>query len=236
MKNWFFTLVVAGAAILSTTPTRAVDGPVLVFGGTSGTGLETVKVLRSQDVPVTVFVRPTSDTTSLDALDVSLVVGNALNNADVETAFASGEFAAVISSLGGRRGEPRPDNIGNRNITNAAVTAGVRRAVQVTAIGAGDRSRAKPDEDAGFMRKVMYEKTLGEDHLMASGLDYTIIRPGELTDGPPTGNGVMVDGYVEGAIHRSDVALLIVQALKDESTINKVFSVIDDNKRHPFGQ
>lgn len=236
MKRCFLLILTWFTVLSASAPANALDGPILVFGGTSGTGLETVKVLREQDIAVTVFVRPTSNRAPLEPLGVSFVVGDALNSFEVEAAFASANFTTVISSLGGRRGEPRPDNIGNRNITNAAVSAGVQRAIQVTAIGAGHQSRSEPDAEAGFMRKVMYEKTLGEDHLIASGLDYTIIRPGELTDGPPTGHGIMVDRYVEGAINRSDVALVIVEALKNDSTINKAFSVIDDNKRHAFGE
>lgn len=236
MKPWFLVIFMSFTALSASALAKNLDGPVLVFGGTSGTGLETVKVLREQDIAVTVFVRPTSNRVPLEPLNVSFVVGDALNSADVEAAFASDDFTTVISSLGGRRGEPRPDNLGNRNITNAAVSAGVPRAIQVTAIGAGEQSRSEPDADAGFMRKVMYEKTLGEDHLIASGLSYTIIRPGELTDGPATRNGIMVEEYVEGAIHRSDVALMILKALNDDSTINKAYSVIDDNKRHAFGE
>lgn len=222
------------ALALMASPVYALEGPILVFGGTAGTGLETVKVLRSKGIDVTVFVRPTSNREPLDPLGVSYVVGDALNLADVHRAFAADRFTTVISSLGGRRGEPRPDYVGNRNITDAAVAAGVRRAIQVTAIGAGERNRAKPEADASFMRQVMYEKTRGEDHLIASGLDYTLIRPGGLTDGPPSGNGIMVEEYVEGSVNRSDVALMIVKALEDDSTIGKAYSVIDGGKRHAF--
>ena len=227
-------LAIVATAMIGMTPALALEGPILVFGGTAGTGLETVKLLRERGIEVTVFVRPTSNRVPLESLGVSYVVGDALNMDDVEAAFASGNFTTVISSLGGRRGEPRPDYVGNRNITDAAVAAGVRRAIQVTAIGAGARNRAKPPEGASFMRQVMYEKTRGEDHMIASGLDYTLIRPGGLTDGPPTGNGIMDEEYVEGSVNRSDVALMILKALEDDSTIGKAYSVIDGGKRHSF--
>lgn len=209
-------------------------GPILVFGGTAGTGLETVKILREKGVPVTVFVRPTSNLEPLEPLDVALVVGDALEADDVTAAFAAADYVSVVSSLGGRRGEARPDYVGNKNITDAAKKAGVRRVIQVSAIGAGERTRAEPPEDAGFMRKIMYEKTRGEDYLIASGLDYTLIRPGGLRDGAPTGNGIMVEEYIEGSINRADVALLIVRSLEDDTTIGKAYSVIDSNMRRSF--
>ncbi len=231
MRHLVYLLAVGFMAALTGQPAGALEGPVLVFGGTSGCGLETVKLLRARDVPVTVFVRPTSNRKPLEPLGVSYVVGDALNEADVAAAFAAADFAAVVSSLGGRRGEPRPDYVGNRNITDAAKAAGVRRVIQVSAIGAGEPSRAKPPEDAGFMRKIMYEKTRGEDHLIASGLDYTLIRPGGLRNGPATGNGMMLEEYAGGAINRADVGLLIVQALEDDATIGKAYHVIDKKMR-----
>jgi len=145
----------------------------------------------------------------------------------VAAAFAMADFRAVISSLGGRRGQPRPDFVGNRNITDAAKAAGVKRVIQVSAIGAGERSRAKPPEGAGFMRQIMYEKTLGEDYLIASGLDYTLIRPGGLRNGKATGKASMMEEYAEGAINRADVALLIIKALEDDATIGKAYHVVD---------
>ncbi len=228
-------LVTIGSVLwLGSQAAQAVDGPVLVFGGTSGCGLETVKLLRQRDVPVTVFVRPTSNRAPLEPLGVSFVVGDALNGEDVTAAFQAGDFVAVVSSLGGRRGEPRPDFVGNRNITDAAKAAGVARVIQVSAIGAGERSRPEPPADAGFMRKIMYEKTRGEDYLIASGLDYTLIRPGGLRNGPATGNGMMAEEYLEGSINRADVGMLIVQALEDDATIGKAYSVIDRNMRGNF--
>lgn len=227
-------LIVLLMALGRSAGADSLTGPILVFGGTAGTGLETVKVLREKGVPVTVFVRPTSNREPLEPLDVSFVVGDALNADQVSAAFETADFTAVVSSLGGRRGEARPDYVGNKNITDAASAAGVRRVIQVSAIGAGERTRAKPPEDAGFMRKIMYEKTRGEDYLIASGLDYTLIRPGGLRNGAPTGNGIMVEDYVEGSINRSDVALLIVRSLEDDSTIGKAYSVIDKNMQRSF--
>lgn len=205
---------------------QAVDGPVLVFGGTSGTGLGAVQKLRAMDVPVTVFVRPTSDLSRLEGLGVATVVGDALNADDVTNAFAAGEFKAVISSLGGRRGEPRPDFIGNKNITAAAKAEGVGRLIQISSMGVGT-TREPPGEGAGFMAEVLYIKTLAEDDLIASGLNYTIIRPGGLRRGEATGTGVLKDYEAAGAIDRQELGRLVAGALDDASTHRKILYAWD---------
>ena len=222
--------LIAAALLVACAGARAgIEGPVLVFGGTSGVGLETVKLLRERELAVTVFVRPTSNRAGLEPLGVTYVVGDALNEDEVRAAFGSGEFTIAISSLGGRRGEPRPDWVGNANITDAAKAAGVERIVQVSSVGAGD-TREAPPEDAGFMANVLYHKTMGEDHLIDSGLDYTIIRPGGLLNDPPSGNGMLIEEFTTGSINRADVALLIVQILDDDATIGKIYHAIDRDR------
>ncbi len=222
--------------LLSAGSVAALEGPILVFGGTAGIGLETVKVLRERGIPVTVFVRPTSDRTPLEPLGVSYAVGNALNAQEVEEAFATGRFTAVVSSLGGRHGEPRPEHIGNVNINQAAKAAGVRRIIQISAISAGrDRDRPEPPPDAHWMEKMIYVKIQGEDDLMASGLDYTILRPGLLQDEPATGNVLLTTRtQIAGSINRADVALVILQLLNDASSIGEAYNVIDKNMERPF--
>lgn len=207
----------------------AIEGPILVFGGTAGIGLQTVKALRERAIPVTVFVRPTSDRTALEPLGVSYAVGDALNAKEVAAAFDGARFSAVISSLGGRHGEPRPEAIGNANIDNAAKAAGVRRVIQISAMGTTrDRDRARPPEDAHWYERMIYAKIQGENHLMESGLDWTILRPGLLQDGPPTGNAWLTERTdISGSINRSDVARVILDLLADEQSIGKAYSVID---------
>ena len=204
----------------------AVEGPVLVFGGTSGTGLAAVQNLRAEGVDVTVFVRPTSDVSVLEPLGVITVVGNALNADDVNRAYESGDFKSVISSLGGRRGERRPDLVGNLNITAAAKEKGVKRVIQISSMGVGE-TREPPAPDAHFMAAVMYIKTLAEDDLISSGLDYTVIRPGGLRRGEATGSGVLEDYEYRGSIDRQELGRLVAGILDDPSTHGKILYAWD---------
>jgi uncharacterized protein YbjT (DUF2867 family) len=74
----------------------------LVFGGTRGIGLETVRLLAGKGEAVTVLVRATSDLTALNEIDgVSTTVGDAMDMASVTQAFAAGEYQVVVSTLGG---------------------------------------------------------------------------------------------------------------------------------------
>ncbi len=227
VKSWLISALGLVFGVIGFLPAALAEGDVLVFGGTSGCGLETVKLLRSQGREVTVFVRPTSNREGLEPLGVSYVVGDALNADDVAAAYASGTFDVVVSSLGGRRGQPRPDYIGNKNINEAALATGVARVIQVSAIGIDSAPTEKPDA-SDFMGNIYYEKKRGEDHLIESGLDYTIIRPGGLVDGPSTGNGQLAPRDSEGgSIMRADVALLVVQAMGDDATIGQIYNAID---------
>lgn len=209
-------------------------GPILVFGGTRATGLAIVRKLRERGEDVTVVVRKTSNTDALRALGVKTVVADALDADEVRAAFAATPFAAVVSTLGTSRGDSakRPDFEGNRNVIDAAKEAGVRRFVFITVIGAGDSKGTAPWPSSQFLAGVTALKTRAEDHLRASGLDYTIIRPGGLGDVKETGTAMLTeDTKAFSYIARDDLATLAVAALGDASTIGKAYSAYDPSRK-----
>jgi uncharacterized protein YbjT (DUF2867 family) len=206
---------------------QVTDG-VLVVGGSRGTGLEVARLLADRGESVTVFVRPTTDMADLLRLKVKLFRGDVLDPVSVQGAFASGNFRAVINTVGGRRGEPRPDYHGTRNVVDAARSAGVQRHIFVTAIGTGDSRSAVGPKVLQFLGPVLDEKTLGENYLMSSGLDYTILRPGGMNNDPPGGTAIRTEDHsVMGTISRADLARLVVECLDDPLTIGKVFHTVD---------
>ena len=211
-----------------------IGGPVLVFGGTRGTGLEIVRQLRERGENVTVAVRRTSNTAELQKIGVNTVIADALDPDTVQAAMNSASFAAVVSTLGTTRGEQdkRPDYLGNRNVIDAAKAAGVRRFVFITVIGTGNSYDAAPRPSRRFLEEVIALKSKAEDHLRASGLDYTIIRPGGLGDVPATGTAVLVDDPAAFSfIGRIDLANLAVQSLGDPATIGKTYSAYDPSRK-----
>ena len=203
-------------------------GGIMVFGGTQGLGLEVVKHLVARHERVTVVARATSDTTALKALEVSLVAGDALDPESLKQAFTTAPFRAVISTLGGRKGDYRVDVEGNKNVVDAAKNAGVTRLILVTAIGAGDSGDATPWYIRWFMTDYMAAKTQAEDYLRATDLDYTIVRPGLLLNSTKSGETALVAGTSRfSGITRTDLGALVAASVEDKSTFKRAFTALD---------
>jgi uncharacterized protein YbjT (DUF2867 family) len=220
----------ASCTTLAAGPQDAAAGPgILVFGGTRGVGLETVRLLRARGEAVTVMVRESSDTADVEATGAALVTGDALDRDAVDAAFASGSFRAVVSTLSGKGADGRyADSAGNINAIEAARAAGVGRFVLVSSIGVGDSSDALPWIARVMLRSFLREKGRAEAHLFDSGLDYTVIRPGNLGNGPPSASAILTeDRAAGGGINRVDVARLLVESLDDPATSGKVYAAIE---------
>lgn len=103
----------------------------------------------------------------------------------------------------------------------AAKQAGAKRFIIVSAIGVHHRGKwmgsASYYSAAKYYAGVWLEK---------SGLDYTIIRPGELTNDPGTGKIKVAVDLERGQIPREDVASTIVASLENNHTIGKAFDMI----------
>jgi nucleoside-diphosphate-sugar epimerase len=201
---------------------------ILVFGASQRTGLEVARILTDRNEAVTAFVRPTSDREALEALGVEIVVGDVLDADSVEAAFAAGQFRAVINSIGGQRGQPRPDLDGTINVVEAAKRHGIKRMLMVTMVGAGDSFDVMAENTKKFLGPIAELKTQAEDYLMASSLDATILRPGGMRSDPATGTAIKTEDHtVMGIIHRADLAALVVESLDDDATIGKIFHTVD---------
>ena len=203
---------------------------ILIIGGTKGTGLALAQLLSEKGKQVTVTVRAQSDTSALEQLDVTQVIADAMDRANLDEVFSNETYDAVVTSLGGRAPSPeeRADYHGNINAVEAAKAAGVKRFVMLGAIGTGDSIVALSDRAREILGPVLKVKTKAEDYLKQSGLDYTIIRGGALGDEPATGNGFLTeDESLIGTIQRADFAVLAAAALEDPDTLGKTYGAID---------
>ena len=203
-------------------------GGIMIFGATGGLGIEVARALVEQGTKVTAMVRPTSDASALVDMGVTLIEGDALSLDDVTRALSTSPLRAVISALGGRRGDYRVDIGGNKNVIDATRQLGIPRLVLVTAIGAGHGGPAAPWYIKYFVKEYFQAKTAAEITLQKSGLDYTIVRPGWLLNGEPTGTAKLSDAPEAFSwITRADLGRLIVSSIKDEATYNKALTAFD---------
>lgn len=229
MKQKSLGLIALVFACVSALPTLAAEG-VLIFGATRNTGLEIAKILVARGEPVTAFVRPTSNLENLEPLNVSYFQGDAMNADDVARAIGSRDFKAVISTLGGGRGERPPDVVGTINMVDAMVASGPKRFLVVTIIGPGKSISMVPRQQVVQLGAIIKLKEEAENYIMASDLDYTIIRPGQLTSNPRSGIIRMdLEPSPTGPITRADLADMVVSAYDDDSTIRKVYQTIGDD-------
>lgn len=210
---------------------------IFLAGASRGVGREIAQYLTAQQLKVRAFLRTTAVASELERMGIEVVLGDALNVGDVERAMLTDEpIHTVISTIGGLPSDvERPDYPGNKNLIDAAVKAGVQKFILVSSIGAGNSVVAASPQVLEVLGKVLAEKDKAEQHLIASGLTYTIIRPGGLKSEPATGNGVLTeDPHIIGSINRADVAQLVGRCLNSERANNKILSAIDRNMQ--FGQ
>lgn len=126
------------------------------------------------------------------------------------------------------------DNVGTCKLIDAAKQAGVKKVVMVSSILTNGRAWGQ-ENSAGFVATNAFggaldEKLEAELHLRKSGLDYTIVRPGGLKGGKPSGALSInaEDTLNSGEVSRDLVADVCVASLNDAKASNKVLEIIED--------
>jgi uncharacterized protein YbjT (DUF2867 family) len=125
-------------------------------------------------------------------------------------------FAAGAGPGSGALRKDSVDRAASVLMAGAAQRAGVRRFVQVSSMGAGQPPRPGTDE---VWAAYITAKTAAEADLRARDLDWTILRPGGLTDAPATGKIQLAPPPVpRGTVPRADVAAVIAALLDNPGT------------------
>ncbi|OGA56284.1 MAG: flavin reductase [Betaproteobacteria bacterium RIFCSPLOWO2_12_FULL_62_58] len=191
---------------------------ILIVGATRGIGRQLLEQALISGHTVTALVRnPQRLATRHERLKV--VKGDILDSDSVARAMAG--QGAVCCTIGVKAPWPRVTvfSEGTRNVLQAMKKAGVKRLICVTGIGAGDSKG-----HGGFLYDRIFtplllkpayaDKDRQESLIKASDVDWTIVRPGFLTNGPLTRNYRMLTdmtGVTAGWISRADVAHFILR-------------------------
>jgi uncharacterized protein YbjT (DUF2867 family) len=146
---------------------------------------------------------------------------------DVAALLAGADAVVFAAGAGPGSGVPRKDSVDRAAsvlMAEAAGQAGVRRFVQVSSMGAGQPPQPGSDE---VWAAYIAAKTAAEDDLRARDLDWTIVRPGGLTDAPAVGLVRLAPPPVpRGTIPRADVAAVIVALLDQPGTRHQTLELV----------
>ena len=209
------------------SPTRA-----LIAGASGRTGTELLSVLRPTDLEVRATTRSFGEIDRLERLGADeVVIADFFESADAVEAVTDCDL--IFSTLGT---PPSPrhtlggklvDRTGVSTLVTAAVAEDVSHVVLQSAIGVGSSKRALSLPARLLIRGSLRAKTDAERALRRSGLPYTIVRTGRLTNEPPTGEVVAGEGgdSIAGSIPRADVARVLAAAPFTPAARNRTFEV-----------
>lgn len=113
------------------------------------------------------------------------------------------------------------DQEGAKRLIDAAKNAGTEKFVMLSSMGADDPSQASE------LEAYLKAKHNADAYLRQSGLPFTIVRPGQLTNKEGTGK-IQLDTKLKknGKIPRADVAKTLVDALASEVKQNQTFEIL----------
>ncbi len=207
---------------------------VLVFGASGATGREVVKRALDRGHSVDAFVRDPAKL-EIKHANLTVTVGDVTEGALVERAVTSRD--AVASALGsGNSLSSDPALIeGIQNIIRAMDHAGVRRLVYLSMLGVGDSGKQLGFVDRYvvlplLLRNVVTDHARKESLIKQSRLDWVIVRPPRLTNGPYTGRYQSGEDVRErtllASISRADVADFMVKQFVDERYVHRTPAVL----------
>lgn len=203
---------------------------ITVIGASRGIGRKVVDYALSRGHAVHALAR-SADKMGIAAQGFDAIAGDATDPEALARAVAGSD--AVILTLGVPRDLRALQRTRLFSDATAALipvmqAAGVHRLLTVTGFGAGDSetrlSRVERIPFRLFLGRAYADKSLQEDMIRASGLDWTIARPGILNDNAMSGRyKVLVEPetWRQGIISRADVAHFLVHAAEDGSHIGK---------------
>ena len=198
---------------------------IVIFGATGRTGIRLVEQALAQEHDVTAFVRNPSKL-NIKNKKLSVVQGDVTNPEQVQVAVEGKD--AVLSALGLSKSSPKTVcSHGMRNIIAAMKKHGARRLVCESAFGAGDTKNHGIYTKLLWLiiKDIMEDKNKMEDIVKNSNLDWIVVRPTILTNGPKTGNykgGLDIEFGIIPKISRADVADFMLRQIGEDRFLHKI--------------
>jgi nucleoside-diphosphate-sugar epimerase len=202
---------------------------IAIAGGHGQIALIATKLLAASGHEVWGIIRSPAQTIDIEAQGGHALVLD-LEASDAPTLageLSSREIDAVVFAAGAGPGSTAArkltvDRDGAVLLAEAAERAGVRRYVLVSAMAADDFDPASEEVFQVYLRA----KSEADAAVRASGLDWSIVRPGGLTDDPATGRVTLAASTGRGSIPRADVAWIVVQLLTTGTAVHRQFEAV----------
>ena len=199
---------------------------VFVAGATGKTGRHIVRQLVENGVPVTALVRDSDRARTILPAAAKLVVGDVLQPASFSSTLNN--CTVLICATGASpsldpTGPYKVDYEGTKNLVDAAKQSGIEHFVLVSSLCV-----SKFFHPLNLFWLVLYWKKQAEEYIQASGIPYTIVRPGGLKEEDNTDKIVMssADTLFDGSIPRQKVAKVCVEALSQPEARSTIVEIV----------
>ncbi len=212
---------------------------LIIFGATGRTGIELVSQALDEGHRVTAFARKTK-AMNIQHAELMVVQGDILDYESVSNAILDQEVVLSVLGVNSFKRNTIISN-GTQNIIRAMYEHHIGRFVCVTSMGLGESKKQKGWvyiapislmfrlQRLPILRNQFLDRELQEEYIKNSTLDWIIIRPGGLTDGPHTGHyrhGFSInDTTVKIKISRADVADFMLKQIDDDTYLHKTPSL-----------
>src|SRR3954453_86364 len=199
---------------------------VAIAGGHGQVALRLTRLLRDRGDDVVSLIRRPEHSDDVREQGGEPVVCD-LESADAEEvagAIAGADAAVFAAGAGPGSGAERKETMdygGAVKLIAAAHARGARRYVMVSSVGA-DANASGDDTFSVYLRA----KGRADDAVRASGLEYTVVRPGPLTNDPGTGRVSVGANLPSGEVSRDDVARVLAAVLHAPATAGKTVDLV----------
>jgi uncharacterized protein YbjT (DUF2867 family) len=193
---------------------------VAIAGGHGQIALQLGQLLVEDGNRVRGIIRNPDQAGDLEAIGVEPVVFDLEHDDGLAAAIDGADAAVFAAGAGPGSGAERKLTM-DRDGAVKLIESGVTRYVMVSSMGA-DPSAAGDDVFAVYLRA----KGEADEALRQSDLDWTVIRPGRLTDDPGSGLIALGEGVNRGSIPREDVAATIRLVLPAPNTFGKTLDLV----------
>lgn len=197
---------------------------ILIAGSTGQTGKRVIEILNNtQNFKPVAMIRKEEQKQIFDDMEVESIIADL--EGDIDHAFKGIDRVIFAAGSGSKTGPDKTiavDQEGAKKMVDAAKKHNIKKFIMLSAMGTDN------PEEGGDLEHYLKAKKEADDYLVDSGIVYTILQPGRLTDDMGLAKVKLAPKLKErGEISRDDVAFLLVMCLADPLGKNMAFQALE---------